>query len=242
MQRERLCIIITLVKYGSDIVIYCVEDDNGIRDLMIYTLNASGFEAKGFSRAEDFYAALKNEMPELVMLDIMLPGEDGISILKNLRANGVTRNLPVIMASARGMEYDKVLGLDNGADDYIAKPFGMMEMVSRVKAVLRRCEKKSAESARAGNIEIDSERHKVKVNGDEITLTLKEFELLKLLCENEGVVFSREKLLAKIWGIDFMGETRTVDVHIGTLRTKLGKDGDMIETVRGVGYRLEAKE
>ncbi len=223
-------------------MIYCVEDDNGIRDLMVYTLNASGFEAKGFSQAEDFYAALKNEMPELVMLDIMLPGEDGISILKKLRADSATRNLPVIMASARGMEYDKVLGLDNGADDYIAKPFGMMEMVSRVKAVLRRCEPVKTASAKAGNIEIDSECHKVRVNGNEVTLTLKEFELLKLLCENEGVVFSREKLLAKIWGVDFMGETRTVDVHIGTLRTKLGKAGEMIETVRGVGYRLEAKE
>lgn len=223
-------------------MIYCVEDDNGIRDLMIYTLNASGFEAKGFSQAEEFYAALKNEMPELVMLDIMLPGEDGISILKRLRADSATRNLPVIMASARGMEYDKVLGLDNGADDYIAKPFGMMEMVSRVKAVLRRCEPEKTNSAKAGNIEIDSERHKVTVNGNEVVLTLKEFELLKLLCENEGVVFSREKLLAKIWGVDFMGETRTVDVHIGTLRTKLGKAGEMIETVRGVGYRLEAKE
>lgn len=223
-------------------MIYCVEDDNGIRDLMVYTLNASGFEAKGFSQAEDFYAALKNEMPELVMLDIMLPGEDGISILKKLRADSDTRNLPVIMASARGMEYDKVLGLDNGADDYIAKPFGMMEMVSRVKAVLRRCEPVKTTSAKAGNIEIDSDCHKVRVNGNEVTLTLKEFELLKLLCENEGVVFSREKLLAKIWGVDFMGETRTVDVHIGTLRTKLGKAGEMIETVRGVGYRLEEKE
>jgi len=220
-------------------VIYCVEDDNGIRDLMIYTLNASGFEAKGFSQAEDFYKALNDETPELVMLDIMLPGEDGISILKTLRANNTTRELPVIMASARGMEYDKVLGLDLGADDYIAKPFGMMEMVSRVKAVLRRCEPKKSESTKVGNIEIDNERHKVTVNGSEVVLTLKEFELLRLLCENTGVVFSRGKLLAKIWGVDFMGETRTVDVHIGTLRTKLGDAGEMIETVRGVGYRLE---
>lgn len=223
-------------------MIYCVEDDSGIRDLMIYALNASGFEAKGFSQAEDFYKALENEKPELVMLDIMLPGEDGISILKRLRADNTTKNLPVIMASARGMEYDKVLGLDSGADDYIAKPFGMMEMVSRVKAVLRRCESEKKTSFKAGCIEIDNERHRVTVNGNETVLTLKEFELLRLLCENTGVVFSREKLLAKIWGVDFMGETRTVDVHIGTLRTKLGQAGEMIQTVRGVGYRLEEKE
>ena len=223
-------------------MIYCVEDDAGIRELVVYTLTVSGLAAKGFPAPEDFWAAMQSERPELILLDIMLPGEDGISILKKLRANPATADIPVIMATAKGTEYDKVIGLDLGADDYLAKPFGMMEMVSRVKAVLRRSSPKTADKLTAGNIEIDRLRHKVTVNGAEAVLTLKEFELLLVLAENTGVVFTRDQLLQKVWGQDYAGETRTVDVHIGTLRTKLGEAGGCIETVRGVGYRMEARK
>ena len=222
-------------------MIYCIEDDSGIRDLMLYTLNASGFKAKGFSESSSFWQELKNEKPELVMLDIMLPGEDGISILKRLRAHPDTSDIPIIMATAKGTEYDKVIGLDLGADDYLAKPFGMMEMISRVKAVLRRTSPKKASIITIGLIEMDLGKHTIKVNGKDIILTLKEFELLHLFMENPGLVFTRDQLLTRIWGTEFLGETRTVDVHIGTLRTKLLSAGDYIQTVRGVGYKMEIK-
>lgn len=223
-------------------MIFCVEDDNAIRDLMIYTLNASGFEAKGFPDSNSFRQALKTEKPQLVMLDIMLPGEDGLTILRWLRSNAATSAIPVIMATAKGTEYDKVIGLDLGADDYLAKPFGMMEMVSRVKAVLRRTKpKETANILQVGELTLNTAEHTVSVMGERVQLTLKEYELLKKFMENLGRAFSREQLLQSIWGTDYVGETRTVDVHIGTLRTKLGACGDYIETVRGVGYRMEAR-
>lgn len=222
-------------------MIYCVEDDSGIRDLMLYTLNAAGFEAKGFADGAALLDALTAEKPRLILLDIMLPGEDGLSILKRLRASSLSAHIPVILATAKGTEYDKVIGLDLGADDYLAKPFGMMEMISRVKAVLRRAEPKYVSSIlQAGRLILNAEEHTVTANGVRIDLTLKEFELLKLFMENPGRVFTRDQLLQAVWGIDYLGESRTVDVHIGTLRTKLGSCGDYIKTVRGVGYRLEA--
>lgn len=223
-------------------MIFCVEDDDAIRDLMIYTLNSTGFETQGFVDSNGLFDALKTEMPQLIMLDIMLPGEDGIAILKRLRSNGTTADIPVIMATAKGTEYDKVIGLDLGADDYLAKPFGMMEMVSRVKAVLRRTEPKdTVKILQVGNLILNTKEHTVFVDGERIQLTLKEYELLRKFMENLGMVFSRDQLLQSIWGGDYVGETRTVDVHIGTLRTKLGNCGDYIETVRGVGYRMEAR-
>lgn len=223
-------------------MIFCVEDDQDIRDLMIYALNAAGFEAKGFTDGTEFFCALQTEKPELVMLDIMLPGDDGITILKKLRSNTATAEIPIIMATAKGTEYDKVIGLDTGADDYLAKPFGMMEMVSRVKAVLRRVTPQNTpKSLRVGNLEINESQHTVYVCRERVTLTLKEYDLLHLFMDNLGKVFTRDRLLQLIWGCDYMGETRTVDVHIGTLRTKLGECGEYIETVRGVGYRMEAK-
>lgn len=223
-------------------MIFCVEDDNGIRDLMIYALNSAGFEARGFTDGAEFFRALQTLRPELIMLDIMLPGEDGISILKKLRGNTTTAHIPIIMASAKGTEYDKVIGLDTGADDYLAKPFGMMEMVSRVKAVLRRAAPKNApKTLKVGRLEINESEHIVYACGERVTLTLKEYDLLHLFMENLGRAFSRDQLLDQIWDADYVGETRTVDVHIGTLRTKLGRCGEYIETVRGVGYRMEAK-
>ncbi len=221
-------------------MIYCVEDDNGIRNLMLYTLNASGFEAKGFADPAEFWSEFEKKKPELVLLDIMLPGEDGISILKKLRADQAACGIPVIMASAKGTEYDKVLGLDLGADDYLAKPFGMMEMVSRVRSVLRRSAQQERTALVCGDIELNTETHRVCVAGQETALTLKEYDLLHLFLRNQGIVFTRDQLLEKVWGTGFSGETRTVDVHIGTLRTKLGSCGSLIETVRGVGYRMEA--
>lgn len=223
-------------------MIFCVEDDSSIRDLMIYTLNSTGFEAKGFASGADFFHALKTEMPQLIMLDIMLPDEDGISILKKLRIRPETKGIPVIMATAKGTEYDKVMGLDLGADDYLAKPFGMMEMVSRIKAVLRRTEpKESKKVLRIGGLELNSDTYLVLANKERIQLTLKEYNLLRIFMENPGRVFTRDQLLELVWGMDYMGETRTVDVHIGTLRTKLGEWGNYIETVRGVGYRMEGE-
>ncbi len=223
-------------------MIFCVEDDTGIRDLMIYTLNAAGYEAKGLTDGVELYEALKTETPQLIMLDIMLPGEDGISILKRLRRDTATADIPVIMATARGTEYDKVIGLDLGADDYLAKPFGMMEMVSRVRAVLRRTEPKGAKKIlQIGDLTVNTGEHTVFVRGERVQLTLKEYELLKMFLENPGLVFTRDQILNSIWGDSYIGETRTVDVHIGTLRTKLGVCGDYIETVRGVGYRMEAR-
>lgn len=220
-------------------MIFCLEDDNSIRDLMIYTLTIAGFEARGYADSRPFWEDMKKESPELILLDIMLPGEDGISVLKKLRAAPATASIPVIMATARGSEYDKVIGLDLGADDYLCKPFGMMEMVSRIKAVLRRT---SASERRIvlcyGPISMDQARHVVTVSGREIALTLKEYDLLKLFMEHVGFVFTRDQLLSSVWDQNYSGETRTVDVHIGTLRTKLGESGEAIRTVRGVGYRF----
>lgn len=223
-------------------MIFCVEDDPGIRDLMIYALNSAGFKVKGFTDGKGLWDALQSEKPALVMLDIMLPGDDGITILKRLRGNAATADIPVIMATAKGTEYDKVVGLDTGADDYLTKPFGMMEMVSRVKAVLRRTAPQHAgRSLKVGNLEMNELEHTVYSCGERITLTLKEYDLLRLFMNHPGKVFTRDRLLQLIWDADYMGETRTVDVHIGTLRTKLGRCGEYIETVRGVGYRMEAK-
>lgn len=223
-------------------MIFCVEDDAAIRDLMLYTLNTAGFEAEGFSESTAFWTALTEKTPELIMLDLMLPGEDGISILKKIRSQAATADIPVILATAKGTEYDKVFGLDLGADDYLAKPFGMMEMISRVKAVLRRSSPKTAAKLlRVGNLVMNVGEHTVESDGQRVNLTLKEYELLRKFMENLGLVFTREQLLQSVWGNDFVGETRTVDVHIGTLRTKLGVCGEYIETVRGVGYRMEAR-
>ena len=219
-------------------MIYCVEDDNAIRDLMLYTLGASGFQAKGFPDSIGFWQAMTEEKPELILQDIMLPGEDGITVLKRLRAASATANIPVIMATAKGSEFDKVIGLDTGADDYLVKPFGMMEMIARIKAVMRRTAPKTDQVLTCGDIVLDETRHIVTVDGKQVVLTLKEYELLKLLMENAGQVFTRDILLSRIWGQDYLGETRTVDVHIGTLRTKLAKGGEKIETVRGVGYKM----
>lgn len=221
-------------------MIFCVEDDAGIRDLMIYTLNASGFRAVGFENARELYAALADDTPELIMLDIMLPGEDGISILKRLKADARTADIPVIMATAKGNEYDKVIGLDLGADDYLAKPFGMMEMASRVRAVLRRSGRAAEKQLiRVGGLEMNLGEHIVTADGIRVQLTLKEFELLRTFITNPGRAFTREQLLSSVWCEDFLGETRTVDVHVGTLRQKLGSCGKYIRTVRGVGYKLE---
>ena len=227
-------------------MIYCVEDDNSIRDLMIYTLTIAGFEAKGFADSASFWKEMQTGRPELILLDIMLPGEDGISILKKLRSSPTTAALPVIMATAKGSEYDRVIGLDLGvigldlgADDYLCKPFGMMEMVSRIRAVLRRTSMSEHKNYLSyGAITMDQSRHVVLVDGREVSLTLKEYDLLKLLLEHTGLVFTRDQLLSSVWDQDYSGETRTVDVHIGTLRTKLGESGEAIRTVRGVGYRL----
>ena len=227
-------------------MIYCVEDDDSIRELMLYTLKASGFQGRGLPEAAEFWQAIelagtgREPVPRLIMLDIMLPGEDGISILQKLRANAVTARVPVIMATAKGTEYDKVKGLDLGADDYLAKPFGMMEMISRIKAVLRRSEPKEAEHTLLfGGVVIDLLQHTVTIDGKLVEMPLKEFELLKLFMENPGMAFSRDKLLSRIWDTDYMGESRTVDVHISSLRTRLGEWGSAIKTVRSVGYRLE---
>ena len=222
-------------------MIFCVEDDNGIRDLMIYALNAAGFEAKGFSDGESLYEAFSQNDPELILLDIMLPGEDGIRILKRLRAEGNT--VPVIMATAKGTEYDKVIGLDLGADDYLAKPFGMMELVSRVKALLRRTRPmQDRRLLLLGQIQMDTVQHIVLSDGKRVELTLKEYELLRKFMENPGKAFTRDQLRISVWGDEYASETRTVDVHVGTLRTKLGRCGDYIKTVRGVGYRVEAEK
>lgn len=222
-------------------MIFCVEDDRGIRELMTYTLNASGYDALGLKDGKELDEALKNEKPCLITLDIMLPNEDGISILKRLKNDERYRDIPIIMASAKGEEYDKVIGLDLGADDYLAKPFGMMEMVSRIKAVLRRSEAvNKKQELRNGPIYLNNIKHIVIVDGKEIELTLKEYELLLLFMNNIGIVFTREHLLASIWDSNFVGESRTIDVHVGTLRNKLGKYGACIKTLRGVGYKMEA--
>lgn len=224
-------------------MIFCVEDDKSIRNLMQYTLNTAGFETQGFPCAEELYEALQNKTPELILLDVMLPGEDGLSILKKLRAQSQTSDIPIIIASAKGTEYDKVVGLDSGADDYLEKPFGMMELISRVRAVLRRFAPKSiAEVLQTGRLVLNKDTYTVFADGKKVALTLKEYELLSALMSNVGYVLSREQLLQCVWGADFTGETRTVDVHIGTLRTKLGACGNRIQTVRGVGYKMEGNQ
>ena len=222
-------------------MIFCVEDDSNIRELVVYTLETTGFQARGFEEGKSFLEALALETPDLILMDIMLPGEDGISLLKRLKNSSKTRDIPVIMVTAKGAEYDKVKGLDLGADDYVTKPFGMMELVSRIKAVLRRsgaAKKKAEDIIVSGSLEINTKKHEVKADGEVIGLTLKEYELLKRLMENPNIVMTRDSLLEEIWGYDFDGETRTVDVHIRTLRQKLGKCGKRVETVRGVGYRI----
>ena len=222
--------------------IWCVEDDAGIRDIEVYTLNSTDFEATGFSDACVFRDALSVSRPDLIILDIMLPGEDGVELLKFLKGNPDTCKIPVIMATAKGMEYDKVQSLDLGADDYLVKPFGMMEMVSRVKAVLRRCNLTEADHLlKAGSLVVNLDEHTVAIDNERIQLTLKEFELLRLCLSRPGIAFTRDQLFSDIWGADYVGATRTVDMHIRTLRVKLGDYGKMIETVRGVGYRLEVQ-
>ena len=220
-------------------MIYCVEDDESIRELVVYTLQNTGFAAIGLSGGKELQDALREAIPKLILLDIMLPVEDGISILKQLKSNESTKEIPVIMLTAKSAEYDKVIGLDHGADDYITKPFGMMELISRIKAVLRRvAPKEEATDLVVGSVVLNAKKHCVFVNGQEVVLTLKEFDLLKTLMENAGVVLTRDVLLEKIWGYHFEGETRTVDVHIRTLRQKLEEGADIIETIRGVGYKI----
>ena len=224
-------------------MIYCVEDDAGIRELVVYTLQNTGLEARGFADGEALFAALREQKPGLLLLDIMLPGEDGISILRRLRAVRETAKLPVILLTAKNTEYDKVVGLDSGADDYVAKPFGMMELVARIRAVLRRTQDSppgegGGRPLVAGSICVDERAHSVHVGADEVQLTLKEYQLLCLLMKNQGAVLTRDVLLENIWGYGNESETRTVDVHIRTLRQKLGAGGALIETVRGVGYRM----
>lgn len=220
-------------------MICCIEDDTSIRELVVYTLKMTGFSAAGFEDGKSFFQSLNEEIPELILLDIMLPGEDGIRILKKLKQLDTTKDIPVILLTAKSSEYDKVLGLDSGADDYITKPFGMMELVSRIRAVLRRAAPKSSSHLlTAGSVQMHIDKHLVLADGKKVSLTLKEFALLRCLLENAGIVLTRDMLLEKIWGYDFHGETRTVDVHIRTLRQKLGKSGSIIETIRGVGYRI----
>lgn len=221
-------------------MIWCVDDDAAVRDIEVYALEQTGFEARGFSDSASLLEALKTEKPELIVLDIMLPGIDGVEVLKRIKAMPDTRRIPVIMASAKGTESDKIKGLDTGADDYLVKPFGVMEMISRIKAVLRRLEPcYPAEPIAAGKIMLDEKRHMVAVDGKAVALTLKEFEILRLFMLNPGTVFSRERLLSEVWNADYFGETRTVDMHIKTLRQKLGTGAKYIKTVIGVGYKLE---
>ena len=224
-------------------MIWCVEDDASIRDIEVYALRSVGFEARGFSDGAAFWDALRAERPELVVLDVMLPEIDGIELLSRMRASDALRDIPVIMATAKGTEYDKIHGLDLGADYYLAKPFGVMELVSCVKAVLRRCRRDDVERAglSAGGVSLDADAHTVTAGGQRITLTYKEFELLRLFMAHPGTAFTREQLMERVWGTDYCGETRTVDMHIRTLRQKLGEYGEKIETVRGEGYRLEAQ-
>lgn len=220
-------------------MIYFLEDDNNIRNFVIYALNNTGMEAEGFEHPEKFWEAIKKQRPDLLLLDIMLPGEDGISILKKLRQNNGTKDLPIIMLTAKGTEYDKVLGLDSGADDYIAKPFGTMELISRIKALLRRTGREDSPAEyRRGPLYLCPSKHIVKVEDREIALTLKEFELLCLLFQHEDIVLTRDEILSRVWGYGFDGESRTVDVHIRTLRSKLGPAGKLVETVRGLGYKI----
>ena len=224
-------------------MIYLVEDDNSIRELVIYTLANSGFEAQGFDLPSQFWKAVDKKVPDLILLDIMLPEEDGLMILKKLRDNPATKRTPVMMLTAKGSEYDKVLGLDSGADDYLAKPFGMMDLIARVKALLRRNETSAPkkEAYRLGSLYVSPKEHIVKVDDKDISLTLKEYDLLCFLLKNQGLVFTRDQILSEVWGYEFNGESRTVDVHIRTLRQKLGSCNTLIETVRGIGYKMGGK-
>ncbi len=220
-------------------MIFCVDDDNQIRDIEVYTLEQTGFTAKGFSGGNELFKALETEIPQLIVLDIMMPDMDGTQVLKKLRSDSRYKDIPVIMATAKGTEMDKISGLNLGADDYLAKPFGVMEMVARIKAVLRRTEKEEKSTITAGGIVLSETEHTVFANGEKTELTNKEFSLLTLFIKNRNTVYSRDKLMSEIWGSDYMGESRTVDVHIKTLRQKLGKAGGQIKTVIGVGYKLE---
>ncbi len=219
-------------------MIWCVEDDASIREIEVYALVSTGFEARGFVDGTEFWTALQQEQPELVLLDVMLPGADGVELLRRMRASETFREIPVIMATAKGTEYDKIQSLDLGADDYLVKPFGMMEMVSRVKAVLRRCNPRKQAGMKIGGLEVNLESHSASVDGERLNLTYKEFELLRMLMGNPNKVYSRDQLYEAVWGMDLVGETRTVDMHIRTLRQKLGRYGALIETVRNVGYLL----
>lgn len=223
-------------------MIWCVEDDSSIRDIEVYALTSTGFEAKGFEDGDSFWDALHTLKPDLVVLDVMLPGKDGVTLLKLMKASDDFRDIPVIMATAKGSEYDKIQSLDLGADDYLVKPFGIMEMVSRVKAVMRRCKTTiESKSLKLEGLVLNPSEHTVTVDGERVTLTYKEYELLHLFLSQPGIAFTREQLLSRVWNSEYLGETRTVDMHIRTLRQKLGCYGHMIETVRNVGYRLEAK-
>ncbi len=222
-------------------MIWCVEDDRSIRDIEIYTLQSTGMEARGFETGEQMFEEMKRTTPDLILLDIMLPDEDGVSILKRLKSSLHTREIPVIMATAKGMEYDKIESLDLGADDYLVKPFGMMEMVSRMKAVLRRCKREEEPKClKTGGLVLYPGERRVFADGRQVELTYKEFEMLAMFLAHPGMVYTRDQLLLGVWGMDYDGETRTVDVHIRTLRRKLGSCGGSIVTVRNVGYRLEA--
>ncbi len=223
-------------------MIWCVDDDSTILDIEVYALTQTGFEARGFSDAVSMLNELKKQKPDLIVLDIMLPEKDGVQALKEIRSNPQTADIPVIMATAKGTEMDKIKGLDTGADDYLVKPFGVMEMISRIKAVLRRCKKNENQTVFSiGNIYLNDTEHIVTVCGEKVILTYKEYEILKLFMKNPSMVFSREQLLSIVWGIDYLGESRTVDMHIKTLRQKLGSAGTYIQTVIGVGYKLEEK-
>lgn len=223
-------------------MIWCVEDDSSIRDIEVYALNSTGFEARGVEDGDSFWDALQKDVPELVILDVMLPGKDGVTLLKMMKENDEFRDIPVIMATAKGTEYDKIQSLDLGADDYLVKPFGIMEMVSRVKAVLRRCKSvKQTNLLKINGLVLNPDEHTVAIDGERVILTYKEYELLHLFLSYPGMAFTREQLLANVWNTEYFGETRTVDMHIRTLRQKLGNYGQIIETVRNVGYRLEAK-
>ncbi len=223
-------------------MIWCVEDDASIRDIEVYALRSTGMEAEGFEDGTAFWEALQTRQPDLVVLDVMLPGVDGIELLRRMRASSSFKAIPVVMATAKGAEYDKILGLDLGADYYLTKPFGVMELVSCVKAVLRRCrpQEENTEELKAGTIRMNLREHTVAVSENQVTLTYKEFELLRLFLSHPGIAFTRDQIFNEIWGMDYCGETRTVDMHIRTLRQKLGEAGDCIKTVRNVGYRLEA--
>ena len=219
--------------------IYLLEDDDSIRKLVIYALGSQGYEAQGFDRPSDFWSAMEGPQPALILLDIMLPEEDGLSILQKLRASAATKRIPVIMLTAKNTEYDRVVGLDSGADDFISKPFGMMELVARVRAVLRRTEQKpETEDYQVGDLFVSPQRHVVRVAGEDVALTLKEFQLLCLLLEHQGMAMTRDAIMDGVWGQEFSRENRTLDVHVRTLRTKLGAAGHYIETVRGVGYKI----